>query len=382
MLPGEMTLPEGILPLAGQAVNQLFQMVSLEADTWLAHELLGRLKELQRLYFQDQCAIHNCPSCGASKIIRKGWRSRILGTSRGKIRLLVLQACCKACGRVFRPLNDALGLPFARRFLDELVEKGIKLGTQFSFARSANTIRELTSGNISAEGIRQKIAERAHSIEMPDNVSGQTVMVDATKAKAGPKERGVPIHLAITAVPGPFVAGRPSIVKKLVHLHAGGIEPLRVRLKGLSPDIVVHDGGDDLAGCAKHVQRCRWHLSHQLYHYLWQDGIAHKDRDLYQNQLKTILWTGNNRKQRYDQFVKELESLGLKTAAGHLKAAGNEAFTFLEAPEITYSTTSPLEREMRELNRRADVGVRWSTPGVENVLKVLFHYRLNLKPET
>lgn len=54
MLPGEMTLPEGILPLAGQAVNQLFQMVSLEADKWLAHELLSRLKELQRLYFQDQ----------------------------------------------------------------------------------------------------------------------------------------------------------------------------------------------------------------------------------------------------------------------------------------------------------------------------------------
>jgi hypothetical protein len=249
-----MTLPEGILPLAGQAVNQLFQLVSIEADTWLAHELLDRLKELQRLYFQDQSANHHCPSCGAARIIRKGWRNRTLGTSRGKIRLLVLQACCKACGRIFRPLNDILGLPFARRFLNELVEKGIKLGTQFPFARSAHVIRELTSGSTSAEGIRQKIAERARSIELPDDVSGQTVMVDATKAKAGPKERGVPIHLAVTAVPGPFVAGRPSIVKKLVHLHAGGIEPLRAHLKELSPDIVVHDGGDDLAGCARHVQ--------------------------------------------------------------------------------------------------------------------------------
>ena len=382
MLPGEMTLPEGILPLAGQAVNQLFQSVSIEADTWLAHELLIRLKELQRLYFQDQSANHNCPSCGADRIIRKGWRNRVLGTSRGKIRLLVLQACCKACGRVFRPLNDMLGLPFTRRFLDELVEKGIKLGIQFSFARSAKTIRELTIGSISAEGIRQKIAERARSIEMPDDVSGQTVLVDATKAKAGPKERGVPIHLAVTAVPGPFVAGRPSIVKKLVHLHAGGIGPLRSRLKELSPDIVVHDGGDDLTGCAKHVQRCCWHLSHQLGHYLWQDGIAYKDRGFYQDHLKTILWTGDNRKRRYDRFVKDLDNFGFTTAAGHLKAAGNEAFTFLRAPRITFSTTSPLEREMRELNRRADVGVRWSTPGVENVLKVLFHYRLNLKPET
>ena len=382
MLPGEMILPEGILPLAGQAVNQLFHVVSGEADNWLAHELAGRLKELQRLSFQERCNIHNCPSCGADRIIRKGWRSRVLGTSRGKIKLFVLQACCKACGRVFRPLNDVLGLPFARRFLEELVEKGIKLGIQFPFARSATAIRELTSGSISAEGIRQKIADRARSIEMPDDVSGQTVLVDSTKAKAGPKERGVPVHLAVTAAPGPIIAGRPSIVKKLVHLHAGGIEPLRAHMKELSPDIVVHDGGDELTGCATYIQRCRWHLLHQLRHYLWQDGVAHKDRGFYQDQLRTILWTGQNRERRYDQFAKDLESSGLTTAAGHLKAAGNEAFTFLNAPGITFSTTSPLEREMRELNRRADVGVRWSMQGVENVLKVLFHYRLNLRPKT
>ena len=61
MLPGELTLPEVILPLAGQAVNQLFQIVSVEADKWLAHELVDRLKALQRLYFQDRCAIHMCP---------------------------------------------------------------------------------------------------------------------------------------------------------------------------------------------------------------------------------------------------------------------------------------------------------------------------------
>jgi hypothetical protein len=45
MLPGKMTLPEGILPLAGQAFNQLFHLVSVEADKWLSHELMDRLKE-------------------------------------------------------------------------------------------------------------------------------------------------------------------------------------------------------------------------------------------------------------------------------------------------------------------------------------------------
>ena len=35
-----------------------------------------------------------------------------------------------------------------------------------------------------------------------------------------------------------------------------------------------------------------------------------------------------------------------------------------------YPTTSPVEREMREINRRADVGARWSVPGIENLLLI------------
>jgi len=57
--------------------------------------------------------------------------------------------------------------------------------------------------------------------------------------------------------------------------------------------------------------------------------------------------------------------------------AQHEAFTWVNHLGFSFTTTSPLEREMRELNRRADMGVRWSDKGIESVLKVLFHYRLN-----
>jgi hypothetical protein len=59
-----------------------------------------------------------------------------------------------------------------------------------------------------------------------------------------------------------------------------------------------------------------------------------------------------------------------------LNNAADEAFTYLKEP-FAYIDTSPLEREMRELNRRADIGARWSPKGLENVLKVMFHQRLN-----
>lgn len=42
-----------------------------------------------------------------------------------------------------------------------------------------------------------------------------------------------------------------------------------------------------------------------------------------------------------------------------------------------YNTTSPVEREMREINRRADIGVRWSVSGIENLLLVKTYFAMN-----
>jgi hypothetical protein len=36
-----------------------------------------------------------------------------------------------------------------------------------------------------------------------------------------------------------------------------------------------------------------------------------------------------------------------------------------------------IEREMREINRRTDVGVRWSVTGVDNLLRLRHSRRIN-----
>lgn len=64
-----------------------------------------------------------------------------------------------------------------------------------------------------------------------------------------------------------------------------------------------------------------------------------------------------------------------KTAA-HLQAQ-RRRFSHIKGQGFTYIDTSPLEREMRELNRRSDIGAHWSPKDLENVLKVLFHSRSN-----
>ena len=379
MLPGEINLPEVTFTSDSAVVNQLFDLLCIESDASFAQRFVQTVRQLQNhLYgkFRGQLI---CPDCASDILIRKGWRKRHLKTSRGSFRLLVLQANCKTCGRTFRPLNDLIGLPFSRRFLDEFVEKGIRTAVNLPFARASNMIKTLTAGQISAETIRQKVHAKAADLELDEDVSGKTVLVDSTKVKSGKKKRGAPVHLAITARKGPELAGRPSIQKRLLHLHVGDSRKLRKRLKAISPENLVHDGFESLADCATSVQRCRWHLVHQLKYYLRQDGVSFESRPSYQDSLKRILWDSKNGHEKLKTFVKDLENIGLKQSAKHLSNAQAEALTWVNNSGFSFTTTSPLEREMRELNRRADVGTRWTDKGIENVLKVLFYYRLNEK---
>ena len=379
MLPGEQRLPEAIVSPDGHVVNRLFLYLCEQFDQSLVQRLTEDFMFLQVHWFANHRGQLACPRCESANLIRKGWRNRVLVSSRGRLSLKVLQSRCKICGRTFRPFNGWAGIPSSRRFLEELAEKAVTLAAQFSFSRSAHTLRLLTGGTISPEGIRRKMADKAKQISLPQPMPEQTVLVDATKVKAGRKLRGEPVYLAVTAERGPEKHGRPTCVKSLIHLHVGDASPVKQRLQAIMPKFLVHDGGEGLADCAKNVQRCRWHLTHQLKHYLWQDQVPHDFRPAFQDGLRSILADAKHGPTRYKRFTDNLMAFGFEKTAGHLQGASDEAFSYIKERGFAYIDTSPLEREMRELNRRADIGARWSPKGLENVLKVLFHRRLNLK---
>ena len=81
-------------------------------------------------------------------------------------------------------------------------------------------------------------------------------------------------------------------------------------------------------------------------------------------------------KDRYRYFLDKLKANHLMNSFGHLKNAENELDTSRNNG-FDYHTTSPVEREMREINRRADVGVRWSVTGIENLLSVKTYLAMN-----
>jgi hypothetical protein len=73
----------------------------------------------------------------------------------------------------------------------------------------------------------------------------------------------------------------------------------------------------------------------------------------------------------------------LRSTATYLKNAGHDLFTVTKlkeqqiGPALVMVATSAVEREFREINRRTEVGARWSDEGVERVAKLLEEVRLN-----
>ena len=344
-------------------------------------DLLSR--DLGNRYQRDnRQASFSCPRCGRRRFTRKGKRNRIYKCSLGKITIPVVQVRCSGCGHRFSPYKDEIGLSFAERSSQGLNDRQIILTCDVPYRKARDFIHLCLDVSLSPPTVRKLIDRKAATIRSrPVTADGKVVYEDSTKAKAGIKERGESLHLAITAAPGSCLSGRNQMIKEFLFLTTGSGDAIKERLKSLNSRAIVHDGDMDLTGCAPLIQRCLWHLPHQLHHFLWQDGLGIEARRPYVKELITALHGSRSAKKmigQYSKVIERLRSNGFDHASLHLERAKPEIHIALEN-KIFYSTTSPVEREMRELNRRSDVGVRWSVPGVENLLLVKTDMRLNKK---
>ena len=324
-----------------------------------------------------------CPKCRARSFIRKGRRHRVYLSTLGKTRLPIVQVQCRCCGARFCPYKDRIGLMFGERISSGLRGRQLSMTCHVPYQRARSFVHQCLGVSCSAGTIRKQLDTTAQQIrQLPTKAVGKVVYQDATKVKAGPKQRGVSVHMAITAEPNGQRWGRNQMRKRLLFLKTGDGRSIKESLKSLGAGGIVHDGEMDLSGCAKKLQRGLWHLPHQLQHFLWMDGVAWEQRKPSVKELIHVLYkssTPSKMENRYRQFINKLKRQGLTNSFTHLQRAEQELSTS-RRHHFDYHTTAPAEREMREINRRADIGVRWSVTGIENLLLVKTWYRLN-KPE-
>lgn len=361
-------LSEEIHHHRGLILGDLFREAVLSHQEILLNQDLGG--RYQRKQIEASFA---CPVCNGRNFTRKGRRQRVYKCVFGKIEVFVLQVMCSSCGHRFCPYKDTIGLSFIDRISQGLIARQMDLTCHIPYAKAQNFIRLCLDTAVSPVTVRKAVDRKADQIRsQPVSAKDRVVFEDSTKVKAGDKDRGLSIHLAITAKPGYTLNGRPRIWKRFLFLKTGNADAIKESLKSLNAKAIVHDGDMDLTGCAPLIQRCLWHLPRQLKHFLWMDGLDLEARKAYVNELIEALHYSASvqaMKQGYRKVINRLKKNNLEHSAVHLTNAFNE-ITIARQNKLPYPTTSPVEREMREINRRADVGVRWSEKGIENLLLV------------
>ena len=248
-------------------------------------------------------------------------------------------------------------------------------------------------------GVRLECAGVSVPVLAPGHRSPTVVMLDGTGARAGDKTNGVAVNLAIglTGRSGPRRRRRAHT--HLLALTVGeDWSMMGAHLQDVAaPALVVLDGETVITVLAQRlwpdtpIQRCWWHLPHGLRKAFYGDDAhdrhvnprwartkAEQLGELLREQIRAE-HTTEQALADWDAFTATIPA-ALTSAHTYLDAARPHAFTCLDpdlrtalarlgGPELA---TGVLERLMRELNARTDIGgVRWSIPGLRDLLTVL-----------
>jgi len=174
-------------------------------------------------------------------------------------------------------------------------------------------------------------------------------------------------------------------------------EPIKDHLKELGQIVLITDGDTSiLKGLGDKVkvilQRCLWHIPHEVKYTLWEDKVKNKSDRWVQvlseileicrirriadeddeNILNNII---NNKLEKLNELIEYCQQEQLEHTAVFLQNSFNDLFSGI-SQKIKGGTTSLIERVMRTLNQRINVGV-WGHDGALCVAKIRAAYYYN-----
>lgn len=338
-----------------------------------------------------------CTGCGSRRgFRRRGFRpkARKVVTACGTVAFRSQQLECLGCGRRFAPAAQLLGLRPHQRRTERLSELAASLATEVAYAKAARLLSELAGPRVSPRTIRRDVIAMAPDRVGPEVTEVPILLLDGTGERAGDRKAGVALHLAIGLVARRRHGRRVHVEARL--LGATLAEPWSAMgelLDGVQPGLIVVDGEEELSVlAAEHfpavpVQRCLWHLARGVrWCARYYDRLPTALADELRTELEALLIAAYRDKDHaaatiaYEALIDRADRCGARAAANHLRLARTEVFTFLTHPHAgrlifgdkgrAELGTGVLERVMREMNRRTDVGVRWSIPGIRAILMI------------
>ena len=313
------------------------------------------------------CRVHH----NAEFLVRRGSRKRRLKTSSGEVVFRLQQLTCRVCGRTWSPYPELLGLAPRQRVSDELLQLQFESVVDLSFGKSTRLADAWLGSSVSERTLHRAVQERGSRVAFTAAPGLKTVVADGTRVRTGEKKTGEEYCIVYQIVGRGKQRRRPAVQKRVVGFGIG-IEGWDTAFAAVptQPRLVVTDGEHGIRGrVARYFPRarpqlCEWHVPYSLKYLMLMDGgLSLKRRKEIIAELYAIIDRGDEK-----AFARVSRSF----------PRGSYSRTYLEnaAPHIMYPkpsvvrTTSWAERQMRELNRRTDVGVKWSMTGVANLIRL------------
>lgn len=361
------------LPELGRlfASNEARQQLEAAQDEFVQAVLAGRAE----LACERCGVIHSGPT-----ILRRGSRARQLKTSTGSLRFSLRQLTCRDCRRTWSPFAGMLGLAPRQRVAQELLRKLVECVTELPYGKTCRQAAAWLGATLSPKTLHAYVQELGSRVRFTPAPPTAVVQADGTKVPAGRSERGMDVRFSFQILGRHEENGRTAVQKRIAGWGVGPGGWNKALPPGIATEVIVTDREKGLPELlAKRFptlrhQHCEWHLGHTMNHLLYLDGVKVAERKPWKEALGKILWgrTITNRRERYEALCDQLPCYP-KTHTMLVDARANVLFD-VPSPE---RTTSVMEREMREINRRSDVGVRWSKRGIDNLLRLRAAKRIN-----
>lgn len=359
--------------------------------SWVAHEARGAKGQL----------------CAGGAYRSGGRREcRMLRTELGPLTVETRQLVCGVCGKRFRMLGPLLNVAPRSRPTVGLRLMTAETMTDLSYRKGGGRMAALAQVEVPKSSAHRWMLAgswdelREPALRPASWEAFQGLMADAT----GYKRQGA----WTTRGDLQLLMGVTGSLRKLVPLGVWANrswdeideELLAKQPEDVRPPIITLDGerGQEVLGnLAQDVQRCHWHLAHQLGFALWKDGLSKPDRTPHLDRLAGIirieLPAGEYRslspemreriqgqlragKKAMSALVASFQEQGFLAAASYVRNASAHTFTvvekWLELGYLPPKAISLLERVMRELGRRIKkIGASWKETGVLAVARVL-----------
>jgi len=372
---------------AGIDVNDLAVWAASARNEIVQEVLAQALWELQDKHFTEVQAGRSelvCPRCGVvhqsgKSVVKRGQRKRQVRTSSGTVRFFLLQVTCLDCGATRTPYSEALGLAARQRVCEELLNLLCEGVTKLSYRKTTDLAKQWMGANVSPRRLHREVQERGKAIEFTEGPDFKVMVADSTRVPAGELERGEEACIALQLQGTTTRAGRPCTQKRVVGVGVGMGAWEEALATATEPQLIITDGQQGLHTLVAEAypgvrhQQCEWHVTHSLKHMLALDGMGVVERKEWAKKLSALInQAGPKAREQYKRFAARLQ--GYHRVHTLLRNA-TDYILYREPSEVR--TSSHAEREMREINRRTDVGVRWSVPGVTNMLRLHLAQRHN-----